>query len=69
MRDSDYYIELAKERGATIKCIIETHFHADFISGHIDLSKKTLSKICYGPGAQANYTIYNFKNNELMPLG
>ncbi len=41
LRDTDAYIQLAKERKANIKYIFETHFHADFVSGHLDLSKET----------------------------
>ena len=48
LRDIDSYIELAKEHNATIKYIFETHFHADFVSGHIDLGKQTNAPIIYG---------------------
>jgi glyoxylase-like metal-dependent hydrolase (beta-lactamase superfamily II) len=41
LRDIDAYLELAHERNAKIKYIFETHFHADFVSGHLDLSKQT----------------------------
>lgn len=49
LREVDQYIEMAKERKAKIKYIFETHFHADFVSGHVDLSKKTGAPIIYGP--------------------
>ncbi len=49
LREVDPYIKMARERNATIKYVFETHFHADFISGHIDLSKKTGATIIYGP--------------------
>jgi hydroxyacylglutathione hydrolase len=49
LREIDQYLNLAKERNAVIKYIFETHFHADFVSGHIDLSKKTGAPIVYGP--------------------
>jgi glyoxylase-like metal-dependent hydrolase (beta-lactamase superfamily II)/rhodanese-related sulfurtransferase len=49
LRDVEPYIEMAKKRGATIKYIFETHFHADFVSGHVDLSKRTGAPIIYGP--------------------
>ncbi|MGB1038078.1 MAG: MBL fold metallo-hydrolase [Bacteroidia bacterium] len=49
LRETQQYIDMASERGATIKYIFETHFHADFVSGHIDLSKKTGAPIIYGP--------------------
>ena len=49
LREVEQYILMAKERGAKIKYIFETHFHADFVSGHIDLSKKTGAPVIYGP--------------------
>ena len=69
LRDTDEYIRLAKERNAGIKYIFETHFHADFVSGHIDLGKKTGAPIIYGPGAKTNYEVYNSKDNEIFKLG
>ncbi len=69
LRDTDAYIELAKERKANIKYIFETHFHADFISGHLDLSKATGAPIIYGPGAQTTYTIHSAKDGEIFKLG
>jgi glyoxylase-like metal-dependent hydrolase (beta-lactamase superfamily II) len=49
LRDIGTYIKLAKERNSVIKYIFETHFHADFVSGHLDLSKKTSAPIIFGP--------------------
>ncbi len=49
LREIEPYIEMAKARNATIKFVFETHFHADFVSGHIDLAKKTGASIVYGP--------------------
>jgi hydroxyacylglutathione hydrolase len=69
LRDTDEYIKLAKENNAGIKYIFETHFHADFVSGHIDLSKQTGAPIIYGPGAKTGYEVYNSKDNELFKLG
>lgn len=69
LRDTDEYIRLAKENNAGIKYIFETHFHADFVSGHIDLSNKTGAPIIYGPGAQTSYKVYNSKDNEVFKLG
>jgi glyoxylase-like metal-dependent hydrolase (beta-lactamase superfamily II) len=51
IRETAPYIAKAEERGVTIKYIFETHFHADFVSGHIDLAKATGADIIYGPGA------------------
>ena len=69
LRDTDEYLKLAKERNAGIKYIFETHFHADFVSGHIDLSKQTGAPIIYGPGAKTSYEVYNSKDNEVFKLG
>jgi hydroxyacylglutathione hydrolase len=69
LRDTDEYIKLAKENNAGIKYIFETHFHADFVSGHIDLSKQTGAPIIYGPGAKTDYKVYNSKDNEIFKLG
>ena len=69
LRDTDEYIKLAKERNAGIKYIFETHFHADFVSGHIDLGKKTGAPIIYGPGAKTNYEVHNSKDGEIFKLG
>ncbi len=49
LREVQPYIDMAKRRGAEIKYIFETHFHADFVSGHVDLAKKTGASIVYGP--------------------
>ena len=49
LRDVEPYLNMAEKRGAKIKYIFETHFHADFVSGHVDLSKKTEAPIVYGP--------------------
>lgn len=69
IRETGPYIELAKKRGATIKYIYETHFHADFISGHLDLSKKTGATIVYGPMAETKYKVYNATDGEIFKLG
>jgi hydroxyacylglutathione hydrolase len=69
LRDTGEYIQLAKERNAGIKYIFETHFHADFVSGHLDLSKETGAPIIYGPGATTGFTIHNAKDGEIFKLG
>jgi glyoxylase-like metal-dependent hydrolase (beta-lactamase superfamily II) len=58
LRDIDTYLQLASERNATIKYIFETHFHADFVSGHIDLAKTTGATIVYGPNTETNFPVY-----------
>lgn len=55
LRDVDPYLDLAKKRKAQIKYIFLTHFHADFVSGHLDLAKATGAKIVYGPKASADF--------------
>jgi glyoxylase-like metal-dependent hydrolase (beta-lactamase superfamily II)/rhodanese-related sulfurtransferase len=69
LRDIQPYLDLAAERKASITYIFETHFHADFVSGHIDLSHKTGAPIIYGPGAHTKYKVYNAKDGEQFQLG
>ena len=69
IRESEPYLALARQRGATIKYIFETHFHADFVSGHIDLSKKTGAEIVFGALAETNYPIHRAADGEILPLG
>ena len=69
IRETQPYIEKANERGAKIKYVLETHFHADFVSGHVDLAKKTNSTIIYGPGAQTDYDIHVAYDGEEFELG
>ncbi len=69
LRDIDTYLQLAKERNATIKYIFETHFHADFVSGHLDLSKQTGAPIVYGPEAKTSFKAYNAKDGEVFKIG
>lgn len=69
LRDIEVYLELAKKRGAKIKYILETHFHADFVSGHLDLAQATGAPIIYGPGAETKYKIQNVRDDEMLPLG
>lgn len=69
IRETGIYLDLAKKRGAKIKYVFETHFHADFISGHIDLAKQSGAKIIFGPGAETNYDAYNAKDGEVFKLG
>ncbi|MBK7764160.1 MAG: MBL fold metallo-hydrolase [Bacteroidetes bacterium] len=69
LRDTDAYIKLAASRNAKIKYIFETHFHADFVSGHLDLAAKTGAPIIYGPNAQTEFKKYSAVDEELFPLG
>ena len=69
LRDIDTYLELAKTNNSKIKYIFETHFHADFVSGHIDLSKATGAPIIFGPGAQTSFKVHNALDGEVFKLG
>ena len=69
LRDVDVYIEMAEKSGSSIKYIFETHFHADFVSGHLELAKRTGAKIIYGPNADPNFEFYSAKDNECFSLG
>ncbi|MGC1205153.1 MAG: rhodanese-like domain-containing protein [Flavobacteriaceae bacterium] len=69
LRETQQYVDKATKEHAKIKYIFETHFHADFVSGHIDLAKKTGASIIFGPGAETNYDIHSAKDNEVFKLG
>jgi len=69
LRDYKPYIELALANNASIKYIFETHFHADFVSGHLDLAKKTGATIVYGPTTQTNYPVHVAQDGEELKLG
>ena len=67
LREVDPYIQKAERNGAAIKYVLETHFHADFVSGHLDLSQKTGAQIVYGPHAKPAFDFSMFFG-LLMPL-
>lgn len=69
LREVEPYIRKAERNGAKIKYVLETHFHADFVSGHIDLAGKTGAKIVYGPNAQPSFDFYSAKDEEELKLG
>lgn len=69
LRETQQYVDKATKENAKIKYIFETHFHADFVSGHIDLAKKTGAKIIFGPTAKTEYEAYIAKDNEEFQLG
>ena len=69
LRDIDIYLRLAAERKVKIKYIFETHFHADFVSGHLDLAKATGAPIIYGPGTETSFPIHLAKDGEIFQLG
>lgn len=70
LRDVDVYLDLAKRRGAKIIYVFETHFHADFVSGHVDLARKTNASIVYGPTTlKTGFTAWIAKDGEEFVLG
>ena len=69
LRETKPYIDRAEADGAKIKYVLETHFHADFVSGHIDLASKTGAQIVYGPTAQPNFEAYVAKDHEELKVG
>lgn len=69
LREVEPYLERAKKDGATIKYIFETHFHADFVSGHLDLAEKTGAKIVYGPTAKPNFEAIIAEDNQEFTIG
>lgn len=69
LRETAPYIEMAKNNGATIKYIFETHFHADFVSGHVDLAEKTGAAIVYGPLATPGFDAIIAEDNQEFKIG
>ena len=69
LRDVDYYIETSNKNNARIKYIFETHFHADFVSGHVTLAEKTGASIIYGPNAITNFHSHIAHDGEEFKLG
>lgn len=69
LRDVDEYIKKAEELGVKIKYIFETHFHADFVSGHLDLSEKTGAPIVYGPQTEAKFKFHKAEDGEEFSIG
>ncbi len=69
LRDIDAYLQLAKQRKATIQYIFETHFHADFVSGHLDLAAATGASIVYGPNTVTKFEVTVAKDNQVFQIG
>src|SRR5690606_14006952 len=69
LREVAPYIEKAEKDNATIKYVLETHFHADFVSGHVDLAKASGATIVFGPNAQTTYEAYIAKDGEELKVG
>jgi glyoxylase-like metal-dependent hydrolase (beta-lactamase superfamily II)/rhodanese-related sulfurtransferase len=69
IREVDQYIKKAKSYGCKIKYIFQTHFHADFVSGHVTLSKKTNAQIVYGPNANPSYECIIASDGDFFEIG
>lgn len=69
LREVEPYIQRAQKDNVKIKYVLETHFHADFVSGHLDLSKKTGAAIVYGPTAKPSFDFYPAKDGEALKVG
>lgn len=69
LREIQPYLDRAEKDGVTIKYIFETHFHADFVSGHVDLAKATGARIIYGPNANPTFDAHIATDGEVFPLG
>ncbi len=69
LRETQPYIERFQKDGVVLKYIFETHFHADFVSGHLDLSKKTKAPIVYGPTAKPEFEAIIAEDNQIFEVG
>ncbi len=69
LRETSPYLAKLEEDGAQLKYIFETHFHADFVSGHLTLSKQTGAPIVYGPKAQPDFDFLQATDGQVFPLG
>jgi len=69
LRETEPYLNRAEQDNAKIKYIFETHFHADFVSGHVDLAGKTGAKIIYGPTAEAGFDIIVAEDGQEFRIG
>lgn len=69
LRETKPYIDRLTKDGVTLKFIFETHFHADFVSGHLDLSEKTGAPIVYGPTANPDFEAIIATDNQIFEIG
>ncbi|QCX53263.1 rhodanese-like domain-containing protein [Elizabethkingia sp. JS20170427COW] len=69
LRETQPYLNKLQEDNAQLKYIFETHFHADFVSGHVDLSKATGADIVYGPTAKTEFTAITAEDNQIFEIG
>lgn len=69
LRETAPYLDILRAQGTRLKYILETHFHADFVSGHVDLAKETGAQVVFGPGAETSYEAYQAKDGEVLKVG
>ena len=69
LRETQQYVDKATANNAKIKFIFETHIHADFVSGHVDLAKKTGATIVFGPNTKTTFNCYNASDKEAFKIG
>ena len=69
LREIQPYLKKAKDENVQIKYVLETHFHADFVSGHIDLAKETGATIVFGPNAKTNFEAHIAEDGEILKVG
>ncbi len=69
LRETAPYLDMLKQNNDQLKYIFETHFHADFVSGHVDLANATGAEIVFGPNAQTTYKSYTAKDHEIFKVG
>jgi glyoxylase-like metal-dependent hydrolase (beta-lactamase superfamily II)/rhodanese-related sulfurtransferase len=69
LREVSPYLEMTEKENAKIKYVLETHFHADFVSGHIDLAKQSGATIVFGPNANPSYDVHVAEDGEILELG
>ena len=69
LRETQPYMDRLERDGVKLKYIFETHFHADFVSGHLDLSKKTGASIVYGPNASPEFEFISATDNQVFEIG
>jgi hydroxyacylglutathione hydrolase len=69
LREVETYAALLKEDEAELKYVFETHFHADFVSGHLDISNKSGAEVVFGPGAQTQFPVHLASDGERFTIG
>ena len=69
LRETNVYLEKIATTNTQLKYIFITHFHADFVSGHVDLAKETGAQIIFGPNAEAEFEFYQAHDDEEFEIG